>query len=131
MIEYLNPSSLPANPAFTQVVTVRGGNKLVFVGNQNAVASGDIVSDDLGTQAEQAFRNMLAALDAAGATLRDVVRLAVRVVEGHDITQAFAAARNVWGTNPPMIGVSVVSGLANSRFLIEVEAIAALREEMR
>jgi hypothetical protein len=43
-VEHINPSTLPKNPAFTQVVAVSGMVKTVYVGGQDAVdASGVIV----------------------------------------------------------------------------------------
>ena len=36
-IEHLNPETMHRNPAYTQVVTVEGAKKLVYVGGQNAV----------------------------------------------------------------------------------------------
>ena len=40
----------------------------------------------------------------------------------------FGAFRQAWGErpDPPAITVQVVAGLANPRFLVEVEAVAAL-----
>ena len=126
-IEHLEPKGLHQNPAFTQVVALRGPAKLLFVGGQNAVdASGAIVGDDLGTQTEQALNNVLIALAAGGATQENVVKLNVHVVQGAPISQAFAAAQKVWGPHRTAITVLFVAGLANPRFLVEVDAIAAV-----
>jgi len=126
-IEHLEPEGLHLNPAFTQVVAVQGPAKLLFVGGQNAVdASGAIVGDTLGTQTEQALKNVLTALAAGGATQGNVVKLNVHVVQGAPVSQAFAAAQAVWGRHPTAITVLVVAGLANPRFLVEVDAVAAV-----
>jgi 2-iminobutanoate/2-iminopropanoate deaminase len=126
-IEHLNPDTLHRNPAFTQVVRVEGATQLLFVGGQNAIdATGNIVGDDLRTQTEQAFRNVLAALQAANASQSHVVRLAIHVVQGHDVRDAFAAAQQVWGPHATAITVLTVVALANPRFLIEIEATAAV-----
>jgi enamine deaminase RidA (YjgF/YER057c/UK114 family) len=126
-IEHLKPEGLHHNPAFTQVIALQAPAKLLFVGGQNAVdASGAIVGDELGTQTEQALRNVLTALAAGGATQANVVKLSVHVVQGAPVSEAFAAAQRVWGRYPTAITVLVVAGLANPRFLVEVDAIAAL-----
>ena len=66
-LTHLNPSGLHTNPAFSQGVRIDGGN-LVVVGGQNGTDSiGDVVSNDLGEQTTQAFRNVLAVLAEAGA----------------------------------------------------------------
>lgn len=127
MIRRINPDTLHRNPAFSQIVTVSGPGTTIHVGGQNAVdVDGDVIGDDLGTQTEQALRNVLAALDAVGAAQEDVVRLSIYLVQGHDVRDAFDAARRVWGTVPTAVGVLVVAGLANPRFLVEIEAVAAL-----
>ena len=126
-IEHHNPTSLHRNAAFTQVVTVKGADTLIFVGGQNAVdASGNIIGDDLATQTGQALRNVLAALAAVNATPQHVVRLAIYLVQGRDAGAAFAAAQRVWGSYPTAITVLTVVGLAHPRFLVEVEATAVL-----
>lgn len=50
-------------------------------------ASGAIVGDDIGTQTEQALRNVMAALDAAGATPDDVVKPSIYLVQGQDVRE--------------------------------------------
>jgi enamine deaminase RidA (YjgF/YER057c/UK114 family) len=126
-IEHLNPDTLHKNPAFSQAVTVVGPSKLVVVGGQNAVdAAGNIVGDDLGTQTEQALRNVLAALEAAGASQKDVVRLGIYVVQGQDVLEGYAAAQRVWGMHATAITVLFVAALGHPQFLVEIEALAAV-----
>jgi 2-iminobutanoate/2-iminopropanoate deaminase len=126
-IEHVNPTSLHGNPAFTQLVTVEGAHKLAYVGGQNATdADGIIIGRDLATQTEQAFRNVLAALEAVGARQEHVVKLSVYLVQGHDVGQAFGAAQRVWGSHPTAISVVTVVGLASPEFLVEIEAVAAI-----
>jgi len=128
-IEHHNPAALHRNPAFSQVVTVRGMDAMVFVGGQNAVdAAGNIVGETLGEQTEQALRNVLAALASVKASQEHVVRLAIYLVQGHDAREAFGAAQRIWGMHPTAITVLMVAALANPRFLVEIEATAAVRE---
>jgi enamine deaminase RidA (YjgF/YER057c/UK114 family) len=130
MKTYLNPESLVRNPAFTQAVVVEAPAKTIYIGGQNAVGpQGEVVGETLAEQTRQALRNVQTALAAAGASLRDVVRWTVAVVEGQPIRDGLAAFREVWGENagdPPAISVLIVSGLAAPQFLIEIDAIAAV-----
>ncbi len=129
MKTYLNPESLVRNPAFSQAVVVEGAARTIYVGGQNAVRSdGTVVGDTLAEQTRQALRNVKAALAAAGATLKDVVRWNVALVQGHDLAEGFAAFREEWGEagDPPAISVHVISGLANPRFLVEIDAVAVI-----
>jgi enamine deaminase RidA (YjgF/YER057c/UK114 family) len=127
-IQYLNPAGLPHNPAFTQVVTIVGPVKTVYIGGQDAIdASGAIVGKgDLQAQTEQVFHNLQIALQAAGAGLEHIVKWNIYLVQGRPIQPAFAVFQQVWGRrpDPPAITVVIVAGLANPEFLVEMDAIA-------
>ena len=126
-ITHHNPSSLHNNAAFSQAVSVKGGAKLIFVGGQNGVAvDGKVVSKKLGEQTEQALKNVLEALKAAGASQIDVVQLTIYVADGQDINEGFAASQKVWGMHPTAISVAFVAGLGVPGALVEVSAIAAV-----
>ena len=131
-VQYLNPDDLPKNPAFTNVVTVTGRVKTIYIGGQDAVdASGAIVGKgDLKAQTEQILKNIQAALAAAGAQSEHVVKWNIYVVQGQSIEAGFAAFQSVWGNppNPPAISVSFVAGLAHPDFLAEMDAIAVVPE---
>jgi enamine deaminase RidA (YjgF/YER057c/UK114 family) len=127
MKTYLNPDTLPKNPAFSQAIVVEDATRTIYVGGQNAVTpEGKVVGETIGDQTRQALRNLEAALAAADAGLSDVVRWTITVVDGQPLTEGFAAFREVWGDqpDPPTIGVHVVAGLANPAFLVEIDAIA-------
>jgi enamine deaminase RidA (YjgF/YER057c/UK114 family) len=129
MKTYLNPESLARNPAFTQAVVVEGQAKTIYVGGQNSLRpDGTIVGGTLAEQARQVLLNVQAALAAAGATLKDVIRWSVAIVEGQPVAEGFAAFREAWGdaADPPAISVHIVSGLANPQFLVEIDAIAVV-----
>ena len=129
-IEYLNPNTLSRNPAFTQVVVVPAGAKTIYIGGQDAVdASGEVVGiGDIRAQAEQVFRNIQAALEAAGAGLEHVVKWTIYVVHGQPIAAGFEVFQRVWGgrNNPPAITVAFVAALANPNFLVEIDAVAVV-----
>jgi enamine deaminase RidA (YjgF/YER057c/UK114 family) len=129
MKKYINPDSLVKNPAFTQAVVIEGPAKTIYIGGQNAVrADGTIAGETLAEQTQQALLNVQAALTAAGATLHDVVRWTAAVVEGQPLVEGFAAFREAWGdaADPPTLSVHVVAGLANPKFLVEIDAVAVV-----
>lgn len=91
--------------------------------------TGEVVGKgDLAAQTEQVFRNLEAALAAAGAALEHVIKWTIYVADGHALEPAFAVFQRLWGRrpNPPLITLARVSGLANPDFLVELEAIAVL-----
>jgi enamine deaminase RidA (YjgF/YER057c/UK114 family) len=129
-VEYLNPEGLPQNPAFTNVVTVSGPVRTIYIGGQDAVdAAGQIVGiGDIAAQTSQVLANILTALNAAEAGPEHVVKWNVLVVQGQSLEQGFAAFQRVWGqrANPPVITFAFVSALANPEFLVEMDAIAVV-----
>jgi 2-iminobutanoate/2-iminopropanoate deaminase len=128
-IQRINPDTLHKNPAFTQVVTVANPTKFVYVGGQNGVdKDGKVVGKDIGSQSEQAFKNVLAALEAGGATFNDVIKMTIYIVQGQSLQDAFAAAQRVQkaDTLPPTVSFAMVAGLAVPDFLIEIEAVAVV-----
>ena len=129
-VVHINPEGLYANPAFSQVISVEGPTRTVYVGGQNAIdGSGNIVGQgDVRAQARQVFENLEIALGAAGAKLEHVVKWTIYVVEGQPPEAGFEVFQEVWGNRgaPPTLSVVFVSGLANPGFLMEVEAIAVV-----
>lgn len=127
-VQHLNPEGMHKNPAFSQAVVVEGSGRTIYVGGQNAVAAdGTIVGvGDLAAQTERAFANLELVLREAGATIHDVVKWTLYVVQGQDLRTGFAAYQRIRGQrpNPPAISFSFVAGLAHPDFLVEIDAIA-------
>jgi enamine deaminase RidA (YjgF/YER057c/UK114 family) len=128
-IERINPESLHQNPAFTQVVRVPAGMDTIYVGGQNGVGKdGTVVAPGIAEQTRQAMANMTACLEAAGASLADVVKWTVLLVEGADLMAGFAAFSESWprGAAPPVVTGAMVPSLAVPGALVEIEALAAV-----
>lgn len=128
-IQRLNPDTLHKNPAFSQVAVVDKSSKLVYVGGQNGVnAKGEVVGDDLASQSVQAYKNVLAALEAAGATMADVFKMTIYMVQGQSFTEGYGAIMPLIDRKlpPPTVSGFMVAGLANPKYLIEIEAVAAI-----
>ncbi|MGX1811480.1 RidA family protein [Nocardia sp. NPDC055321] len=128
---HINPETMHNNPAFTQAVRVRAGADLIYVGGQNGLdADGHLAGPDVESQSRQALANLQACLAASGATIEDVVKWTILIVDGHDVRAGFAAFQQVWGQrpNPPAITVAKVAGLAVPGALVEIDAVAAVSE---
>jgi enamine deaminase RidA (YjgF/YER057c/UK114 family) len=129
-VRYINPDSLNKNPAFTNVVVVKGNVKTVHIGGQDALnASGEIVGKgDIVAQTEQVLANVRAALEAGGARPEHIIKWNIYVVEGQSLQAGFAAFQNAWPEvpNPPAITMAFVSGLAHPDFLVEMDAVAVV-----
>jgi enamine deaminase RidA (YjgF/YER057c/UK114 family) len=129
MITRLNPDTLHTNPAYSQAAIVSPDAALVFVGGQNGVTiDGSLASRDITGQTQQAMRNVIAALEAAGATLNDVVKFVIYLVQDQSLQEAFAASLPFYeGVKPATVSVLIVAGLANPDYLIEIECVAAIK----
>jgi enamine deaminase RidA (YjgF/YER057c/UK114 family) len=132
-VEHINPDGLIRNPAFTQVVTVSGPAKTIYIGAQNAVdGNRNIVGrGDIGAQTEQILKNIDICLRAAGANKEHLISWNIYVAEGQDLEPAFHAGMKWWGDspNPPLNNVMLVSGFVPDDFLISIEAIAVVPQE--
>lgn len=129
-VQHINPDDLSKNPAFTNVITVTGPAKTIYIGGQDSLdASGQIVGKgDIKQQTEQVLKNLQIALKAGGAELENIIKWNIYVVQGQPIQPAFEVFQRVWGRkpNPPAITMMFVSGLANPDFLLEMDAIAVV-----
>ena len=127
-IAHTNPPSLSRPTGYTHVVEVTGPAKTVYIAGQIALdGNGKVVGEgDMKAQAEQVYKNLQAALAAAGASFTDVVKMNVYVT---DMSQA-QAIRDVRakyvGDKPPASTLVQVVRLARPELMVEIEVIAAV-----
>ncbi|MGA0569133.1 RidA family protein [Variovorax sp. VNK109] len=132
-VELLNPDGLFKPDSYHQVA-IGTGSRIVFLSGQVAQdTTGAIVGKgDLALQAEQAYRNVAAALKGAGASFADVVKVTVYVVNWtpdkmESLIQGAMKVAMEMGFDPrrtmTLIGVSA---LGSPDLMIEVEAVAVV-----
>jgi len=127
-VRIYNPKTIAAPTGYSHVAEVLRG-RLVFIAGQIAKnAEGEVVGkNDYRAQAEQVFRNIQLALESAGATFDDVVKLTYYLRDASHLPEVRAVRdRYVNTKNPPASTAVEVSGLASPEFLLEVEAIASV-----
>ena len=112
---------------YAPVVTVVPG-KLVFVSGLLARnRAGEIVGvGDMGAQIRQVGENLLAALAAAGATLRDVVRTQTFTTDIDAFFRFVDVRMEFFGAALPTSTTVEVRRLSHPDFLVEVEAMAVI-----
>ena len=115
---------------FSQIITADPG-KLVFISGQVAWDEHQNVvgEKDLFAQTQKSINNLKIAINAAGGTLDDIVMLRIYVVDyqkehGPIISQALKD--NFGISSPPASTWVNVKGLANEKFMIEIEAQAVI-----
>jgi len=73
--EIFSPPTLMKPAGYSHVAKVTGGALVYIAGQVSADASGNLVGEgNLEAQAEQVFKNLKAAVEAAGGTMADIIR---------------------------------------------------------
>ena len=123
---FLNPETVAPPAGYTHVVDAPA-TRLIFVSGQVPLdADGQLVGEgDFEAQTRQVFENLTRALDAAGASWPDVVKLTYFVRDVSQVSVVRAVRDEYVNTErPPASSLLEVSRLVRDEFLIEVEAIA-------
>ncbi len=114
-------------PAYSQAM--KAGDLLFLSGQVSQDADGNLVGvGDVTAQTRQVLGNMRALIEAAGATLDDVVKLTVYVVDINDGAKVREVRSEFFGG--PDYPASTLVGdikLARPEFLVEIEAVVALK----
>lgn len=129
--EIFSPATLPPPTGYSHVAKVNKGTLVYIAGQVSSNASGKLVGEgNFEAQVEQVFKNVKLALEAAGATMADIVKLNTYLVAevSQDDLPKMRAVRDRYlnKEKPPASTLVVVSRLARPGWLIEVEAVAAI-----
>lgn len=127
-LRFMNPDGLFKPSTFTQVVVAEGGTTVYLSGQTARDEKGNFVAvGDVRKQAAKVFDNLRVAVEAAGASMKDVVKITTFVVDlkpddrvwiGEMVKKNFPS--------PPAHTLVGISALAAPELLIEIEAIAVL-----
>ncbi|WP_194791828.1 RidA family protein [Pseudomonas sp. UFMG81] len=126
-----NPEGLydPSANAYSHVAEVRARSRLLYVAGQGGEDLDGTLSPQFDAQVRRALANLKIALASKGASLADVFKLTLLVVD-HDQTrlqQWVAEARRAWGEEmTPTCTLIPVPRLALDGMLVEIEAVAGL-----
>jgi 2-iminobutanoate/2-iminopropanoate deaminase len=120
----ITPSAAVATPAGAYSAAVRAGN-LIFVSGQvpRDPATGHIVEGGVAAQTRQVLANAARVLEAAGASLDDVVSVTAYLASIEDWSAFDAAYREVMRAPYP---TRTTLGAGLHGFLVEISLIAAV-----
>jgi enamine deaminase RidA (YjgF/YER057c/UK114 family) len=108
------------------------GEIVVVAGQVGVDARGEVAGADVAAQTVQALENVRAVVEAAGAGMRDIIRLQTFLVSADDIAGFMRARQEVFphhfpdGVYPPNT-LLVVSRLVRADLRVEIEAMAVRR----
>ena len=83
------------------------------------------IADDVAAQTEQCLRNIGHALEEAGASFADVVRVRYILPDAADFPACWPALRRAFGETRPA-ATMIAAGLSDLRMRIEIEVTARL-----
>jgi enamine deaminase RidA (YjgF/YER057c/UK114 family) len=129
--EFSSPKTLIPPAGYSHIAKVNRGTIVYLAGQVASDASGKLVGEgNFEAQVEQVFKNLKLALEAAGASMADIVKMntyLVAEVSQDDIPKLRAIRDRYLNTGkPPASTLVVVSRLARPGWLVEIEVVAAI-----
>jgi 2-iminobutanoate/2-iminopropanoate deaminase len=119
-----NPSTVRAPTGYTHAHLIEGEHRRLIISGQVGMALDGSVPATGEGQIAQALANLRAVLEANGMSVTNLVKTTVFLTD-RALLPSFRAARDaVYGGHAPCSTLLFVAGLADPRFVVEVEAEA-------
>jgi enamine deaminase RidA (YjgF/YER057c/UK114 family) len=119
-----NPPTVRAPTGYTHGLLLQGVERRLIISGQVGVAQDGSVPSTGEGQIAQAFANLRAVLEANDMTITNLVKTTVFLTD-RALLASFRAARDaVYGGHAPCSTLLFVAGLADPRFVVEIEAEA-------
>lgn len=126
MLSRITPAEIhPPAAHYSHATAVPPNARWLYLSGQVGIAPDGTIPDDAAAQAELCFANIGAILRAAGMAPGDLVRLTTYLIDPRDRAAYMTVRDRFVGSPPPGSTLLVVAALADPRYRIEVEAIAA------
>ena len=126
----VNPTYLPNTTqyGYSQATIVAPNAKVIYVAGQIGIT--DEGPNDFEHQVDRSFENMIAALEAAGGRVEDVVKitLLIKDYDEEKLKYLVSKRRQVFGNNPPASILIPVPRLAFDSLKFEIDAVAVAPE---
>lgn len=124
-IEFSNPEGVHRGiTTYSLAAVVPTGARRVIVSGQVGTAPDGTVPEDPLAQVEYAYANLRTILAAHGLGLGDIAKVTVFLTDRGLIGAYRDARAKIMGEHKPASTLLVVSGLADPRFVVEIEAEA-------
>lgn len=126
MLTWITPGNIcPPAAHYSHATAVPPHARWLYLSGQVGAAPDGTIPDDAAAQAEICFQNIGAILRAADMAPADLVRMTTYLVDRRDRAAYMAIRDRFVGSPPPGSTLLVIAGLADPRYRIEIEAVAA------
>lgn len=132
LVEISNPAGLydPTEHGYSHLAVAKGDGNMIFIAGQGGYDNArQVMPATFAQQAQQAYKNVLIALNSANARVSDISRLTVLVVD-HDETklnELAQATKQIFKDKAPAMTLIPVPRLALEGMLVEIDAVAITR----
>lgn len=119
-------SGSPYEPRYGFCRAIRVGNRVLVAGTAPIPPPGQTLASNAYDQAHRCFEIALEALTELGATVHDVVRTRMYLVDGADADEVGRAHGEVFGAVRPVATIVVVKELVDPTWKVEIELEAEI-----
>lgn len=123
-ITHSNPPTVRTPSGYTHAISIEGAARRLIISGQVGMAMDGSVPTTGEGQIAQALANLRAVLEANGMNVSNIVKTTIFLTD-RSLLAAFRTARGaVLGDHAPASTLLFVAGLADPRFVVEIEAEA-------
>lgn len=123
-IVFSNPPALLPPTGYTYAVEVKNPERRLIISGQVGVAADGSIPDSPEGQIVQTFANLRAILSANGMSIANIVKTTVYLTDRAHLPAFRAVRAAAFDVHAPASTLLFVAGLADPRFVVEIEAEA-------
>ncbi len=112
--------------SFSPAVIIEGAGRTIYAAGHGAPIDGDgnSLAGDFEAQTRQSFANLAATLEAAGATLQDLVTMTVFIIDARHGDRFTEIRSEYFPGGFPASALITVAGFAQPEMMVEIQGIA-------
>jgi 2-iminobutanoate/2-iminopropanoate deaminase len=121
----VNAQSAPlASGGYSQAIEIFGAQRLLFISGQIPESANGALPKEFPEQAKLAWQNVLAQLDAAAMSVKNLVKVTIFLSSRKFAAANREARQKFLGSHTPALTV-IITGMFDEKWLLEIEATAA------
>jgi 2-iminobutanoate/2-iminopropanoate deaminase len=121
----VNAQSAPkASGGYSQAIEIFGAQRLLFISGQIPESANGVLPKEFSEQAKLAWQNVLAQLDAAAMSVKNLVKVTIFLSSREFAVANREARQKFLGSHTPALTV-IIAGIFDEKWLLEIEATAA------